>query len=307
MIKLILSSPLFLSLGRILVGVAACFLVLAAILFLVQRFLIYHPRQYAVAPHALLREHLAAGTAHILEFDVDGKKQLAYLFLNEASPPSAPFGVFFGGNGSLALDWLDLVEVVLPCTRGILLVEYPGYGNNEGRPTRKAIGAVSVMAFEKAAHQVGVAPESLASCSFVMGISLGCAAALEFATGYPVPRAVLLAPFTSLLDMARRVVGWPLCLTLLDRFDNVAALRRIIRARPDFHVLLFHGDADDVVPVTMSRELKALFPEQVTYTEIPGADHVTVLDLAFPEIRKWVCDTLAETTASRSIAHPKPE
>lgn len=307
MLKLIPLSQLLPSFGRILLGLLACLVVIAALLFMIQRLLIYHPRAYTVNPDALLRDLLAHGTARILTFEVEGKKQFAYLFVNGSPPSEAPFGVFFGGNASLALDWLDLVEVLLPCTRGILLIEYPGYGINAGRPTQRAIFAASSKAFEQAAQALGVSPESLASSSFVMGISLGGGAALEFATVYPVPHAILLAPFTSLMDMARRVVGWPLCLVLRDRFDNMAALRHIISLQPNFQVLLFHGDADDVVPVTMSRQLKALFPPHITYTEIPGADHITVLDLAFPTIRKWICSASAQTSEALTNDHPKPE
>ncbi|MGB9690733.1 MAG: alpha/beta fold hydrolase [Candidatus Sumerlaeaceae bacterium] len=284
----------------------------AILLYIFQRRLIYLPHAYHVAPEALLSQHLEEGRAAILEFTVRGTRQRAYLLRPRGNPKAdVHLWVFFGGNASLALDWLDYAELILPCTSGVLLVEYPGYGLNEGRPTRETIVATAVAAFEKAARFFNESPRDLAKRTSLLGISLGCAVALELATRYEVSRVFLLAPFSSLLDMARRSVGWPLCYLLRDRFDNVSTLRALARRTPPPKVWLFHGDADDIVPVAMSRHMAAESSSIITYTEIPGADHASVLDLAFPSIREAACKanafTSAQIFADRRASQPIPE
>jgi pimeloyl-ACP methyl ester carboxylesterase len=53
----------------------------------------------------------------------------------------------------------------------------------------------------------------------------------------------------------------------------------------DAGVLILHGDNDESIPVTMSRDLAKEFPNPVRYTEIPGGRHNTLQDIAAGEIR----------------------
>ena len=88
-------------------------------------------------------------------------------------------------------------------------------------------------------------------------------------------RAVLCAPFTTMTDMARRTLGWPLCLLNRHRFDNIARLQTL--AGGEAQVRIFHGTADEVVPVGMSRELAAKFPQIVRLTEMRESHHNEVV------------------------------
>jgi len=270
--------------GRVLLATGLVVGIAALLLFLFQRQLIYHPRRYDVSPEALLRSHLAEGRARILTFEIDGHKQHAYYLMNTDASSTSPLCIFLGGNASLALDFLDYAEVLLLDVRGVLLVDYPGYGMNEGRPSRRGIRATVQRAFEELAAMLGENPAQLAPKCTVVGISLGCAATLELAQNFKFRRLILLAPFSSMLDMARRAVGWPFCHLLIDRFDNRAALAHLAKANDPPTVIIYHGDADDLVPVTMSRELAQLYPSIVRCEEIRGADHATILDQAFPRI-----------------------
>jgi fermentation-respiration switch protein FrsA (DUF1100 family) len=39
-------------------------------------------------------------------------------------------------------------------------------------------------------------------------------------------------------------------------------------------ILLFHGEEDDLIPISTSDEFAALLPRWVTYFRVPAADHV---------------------------------
>lgn len=57
-------------------------------------------------------------------------------------------------------------------------------------------------------------------------------------------------------------------------FAEVEHLERVDELPADLPMLVTHGDADTTVPIEPSRELAAARPEQITYQEYPGTDHV---------------------------------
>lgn len=88
---------------------------------------------------------------------------------------------------------------------------------------------------------------------------------------------VLLAPFTSVVDMANLSFPFlPTRLLVRDRFDNAAKAPSV--AIP---VLIFHGDQDEVIPVRMGQELGRLFP-RATMETVPGARHNDLLERTWP-------------------------
>ena len=192
----------------------------------------------------------------------------------------------FHGNASLALDCLYLLDPVPDRTAGYLMIDYPGYGECAGNPTPEVILDSSEKAMAALAEKLKADPKALFGHLNVFGYSLGASAALQLAARHPVERVVLIAPFTSLPDMARRVVGWPMCLLLRHRFDNRTRLAELARQPTRPGVTIFHGDRDGVVPVQMGRELAAMVPGWIQYHEILGADHIDVLNDAGAMIQK---------------------
>ena len=108
-------------------------------------------------------------------------------------------------------------------------------------------------------------------------ISLGCATGLNFAVRHPVDRIILCAPFTSMRDMARRTVGWPLCWLLMHNYDNRARLGELAARPHPPRITIFHGDEDETVPISMGRQLAGLYPQMIVFHPVPGAGHNTVL------------------------------
>ncbi len=259
-----------------------------------QRRMIYFPQRY---DPAIYRMELPPGSEE-LAYLVEGcGRQVAFYIppnnphaaassAAAPAPPPARLWVFFNGNAARSLDWLDMIDHVSRADTGILLVDYPGYGLCEGSPTRERIRKSARGAFEALASHFGISARQLENASEinVLGFSIGTATGLDFAVEHPVRRVILLAPFTSLLDMARLSVGWPLCHLLLDRFDNRARLDELAHRSPPPDVHIFHGDSDEVVPQRMGRALAESHPEMIDFQSIPGADHNALPDLARPQL-----------------------
>lgn len=243
-----------------------------------QRAMIYFPRQY----DPIYKYGLPEGTREIA-YTVDGAPQRSFYIPPRTAPPAgtAPtIWVFFGGNASLALDWLDYAEKAPREDIAFFLVDYPGYGLSKGSPSRDSIIAAIEASWPALAKELGYTVEQLDRDVNVGGFSLGSSAALEFATRRPVRNVVLLAPFTSLLDMARRAVFWPISEVLQDRFDNRDRLAELAQRPTPPRVLICHGAVDEIIPVAMGRELADEHPSFATFREFPNVNHNWLPDAA---------------------------
>jgi pimeloyl-ACP methyl ester carboxylesterase len=138
------------------------------------------------------------------------------------------------------------------------------------------------------AAQLGVPAADLLSRASVLGYSLGAAAALQFATRHPVQRIILFSPFTSMLDMAQRVVGSPLCYLLEHRYDNLSSLAELRATRlPRVDVL--HGAQDSFIPSEMGEAVARAAPGS-HFELVPGADHNDVIDVAAQRLRELLSE-----------------
>jgi pimeloyl-ACP methyl ester carboxylesterase len=266
----------------------------AVLVFGCQSRLMYFPRAHTSKE---VDAFIRAGGKRI-EFETSCGRQVAFYLGPRAAesgatgpgPSSRHVWMVCGGNGSLGLDWWPIVSDWNPSI-GWLFLDYPGYGSCEGKPNPDHIRESSIAAVTALAAHLGTTPEELSPGLGVLGHSLGCAAALMAADTLAVRRIVLIAPFTTMTDMAKRVVGRPLCWLNRHRYNNLANLDAVAsRAKP---VHIFHGTRDEVIPCAMGRELSARHPESTVFHEIRGATHMTVIDEAQSEIGA-VIDDLCE-------------
>jgi uncharacterized protein len=215
----------------------------------------------------------------VLTYQSGGEPQQAYYIPPRQAAPTGRVWLVFGGNGSSAIGWGPFVHGDPDGAAAFLLIDYPGYGANGGSPSPGSIHAASEAAVAALAAHLHVTAPELAPRLAVFGHSLGCAAALDYAASQPVARIVLVAPFTTMLAMARKVIGWPLCEVLVHRFDNRACLDTIVAAGSP-PITIIHGTADEVIPIAMGRELASRHPHAIRLVEVPGARHNGILDSA---------------------------
>lgn len=238
--------------------------IFCVVLVVFQRQMMYFPSKY---PNGFVD---SLGVIQV-DYRIGQYQQKAYYVKTNKKPPKCLW-VMFGGNAQLALSFLN----VLPNNDDMayLLIDYPGYGNNEGSPSMALNQAAAINAYE-AWKNLGDNPKKLG----VVGHSLGTAIATGFAAKYQADVLILMSPFTSIKAMANRVLpglGRVLSPFIRDQYDVGAVLSQV--DANDMSVYVYHGAQDDIVPVSMSRELAERY-DWVNYTELPFMDHNSIIVL----------------------------
>lgn len=274
--------------------------VYALFLFFYQRKMIYYPQPYEPTYHLGFLPRMME-----LSFSTSAGSQTAFYLPPRANPDAPPkrLWVLFHGNASLAMDWLGLLDHNPDPQAGFLLMDYPGYGKCGGRPTRASIAEASEAGFAALAAHLGVKPDTLDADLNILGYSLGAAVGLEFAARHPIRRIIIISPFTTMLEMARRTVGRPLNHLLLDRFDNQARLEELAaRAEPP-RIFILHGDVDPLIPPAMGKQLADSHSAITEFHSITGADHGFILDVAEPLLLKLLSPSAEQSAQPPEYQH----
>jgi hypothetical protein len=274
---------------RVALGLALAYIALVALGWLFQNRLAFPaPRGPVPSPRQVGIPH-----GERLELTLDDGTSLVGWYLQ---PPGVNAGpalglLWFYGNGeNIGLIWPVLLEFQPPGT-ALLVVDYPGYGESGGAATEDALYAAGDAAYAALAERLGTG-----SRIFLYGRSLGTAVAIRTAAEHPAAGLILESPFTSALDMARRhYPAMPRPLVRL-RLDNLATIRRV-----RCPVLIFHGEADRLVPTAMGRRVAQAAPGPVELITIPQADHNNTYDVGGRAYRDtvWAFITRPSSPVSR--------
>ena len=258
----------------------ALVLIPAALLYFRQHSFIYHPRKYTPG-----YEHLLPSGALQLRYTTVAGNQVAfYIPPRSGDPQPARVWVMFSGNASVALDWLDVVALSRNPDDGFLLIDYPGYGASEGVAATATTRGSAEKAISTLAEQLNIPEDELTKRLCVLGLSLGAAAALDFATHKSAQRIILIAPFTTLREVAARLFSKPASYLLIENYDNRARVQELAEREPPPEIIIFHGTADTLIPASMGRELAESAPAITRFVPVQGATHDTIVSDALPQI-----------------------
>jgi len=243
------------SLVKIALGVAIGLPLLA---WLFQERMIFFPRPMESRPTP--RANVEAVILAVSE----GVKLRGWLVKAAGTP--APLVIYFGGNAE-EISWL--VEVADQFAGwSILLINYRGYGESQGKPGEKELSEDALAVYDYAKQRADVAPERIVA----MGRSLGSGVAVYLAAHRPVRGVILVSPYDSLVEVARHHYPFlPVSLLLRHRFESLARVPQI-----EAPMLCLVATEDRVIPVARSRALFEAWRVAKSWREIPLADHDSV-------------------------------
>ncbi|HEX9217440.1 MAG TPA: alpha/beta hydrolase [Gemmatimonadales bacterium] len=257
----------------IVLGIAGMYLVLSVVLWALQERITFP------APRSPLPDPVKTiGYGEQLELRMQDGTRLVGWYL----PPVVERGgarhtagktaglLWFYGNGETIGAIWPIIRDFRPPNAALLVVDYPGYGASGGRATEAGMNEAADLAYAALAAR----PEIDRHRVYAYGRSLGSAAATHTADTHEVAGVILESPFTSARGMARQHYRiFPSFLVRL-QLDNIGRVRRI-----HCPLLVFHGTADKLVPITMGRDVAAAAGGPVEFTMIDGAGHNDTYDM----------------------------
>jgi len=235
--------------------IAAVYIGLSVMLFLMQSRMLYQPSRsydYNPADYGLEYEEVALSTP-------DGVTLAAWFVPAEGTSRTVLFCHGNAGNISHRLDTLKMFnELGLNC----LIVDYRGYGQSTGKPTEEGTLIDILAGFQWLIEEKGTRPEEI----ILFGRSLGGSVAAVIAKDVNPAGLVLESAFTSFDDVGAHYYPW-LPVRLFTRFDyNTLEAVKQVRCP----LLVIHSPNDEIIPYKFGQQIFAAAPEPKQFADLKG-------------------------------------
>jgi len=180
-------------------------------------------------------------------------------------PRNAPLVFYFGGNAEdISVTGAELRN---RADANFVLMNYRGFGESEGKPSQTTLLTDAVFVYD---DMVRSAPHN--GKRVVFGRSLGSYVGIYLASRRDIDAAVLVTPFDSVRNIARRHFPWlPVSFLLKHPFDAISLAPEL-----DIPALILLAARDEIVPQAHSRALADSWGGSTRVVTIKGARHNTI-------------------------------
>lgn len=184
----------------------------------------------------------------------------------EVAGPETQTWLWFHGNGGnigTRVGQLERAHRLLGVHQFIF--DYRGYGRSEGQPSERGTYLDARAAQQHLRQRADLDPDRIV----YFGHSLGAAVAIELAVSRPPAGMALIAPFSSIRDMAKLALPLPMIGWIVrNRYNSVALI-------PEVHapLVILHGEMDEIVPHSQGVKLFAAANQPKRFVTLPHATH----------------------------------
>ena len=170
--------------------------------------------------------------------------------------------LFSHGNAGNIGHRLDSIRQFHSLGLDVLIYDYRGFGESEGKPTEAGTYLDVKAAWDYLLVERRITPQQIV----IFGRSLGAAVAAELASQHPSAGVILESAFTSVPDMAASIYPWlPVRLLSRYQYNNLEKIARITSP-----LLLVHSRGDEIVPYDQGERLFAQANEPKQFLELSG-------------------------------------
>jgi len=248
-----------------------------ALLWAMQRHLIYLPSRTTVPPAAEILER-----ARDVRLQTSDGLAIGAWFIPSAAHGEGVTVLVANGNAGDRSLRAPLAQALADRGLGVLLFDYRGYGGNPGRPSEEGLGRDVRAAYRFLVDQERVPPGRL----LYFGESLGAAVMTELAVKHPPGGMVLRSPFVDLASVGRVHYPFlPVRTLLRDRYPLAEQLAKI-----DVPTTVVYGTEDSIVPPVQSRAVAEAARGLVRLVAVEGANHTDLSLLDGAELVNAVVD-----------------
>jgi fermentation-respiration switch protein FrsA (DUF1100 family) len=184
-----------------------------------------------------------------------------------APHPNAKGAILFcHGNGGNVELWGGAVRQLWENTQeSVLIFDYPGYGNSQGKPNEEGCYAAARAAHQWLVEKQKVPPERI----ILYGESLGGAVAVDLAAKSPHRALVLVRTFTSVPEVGDDQVPILPCSSIMTNKFN--SLEKIGQCRQP--IFLAHADKDRMISMRHAHRLMAACTSPVEFCLLRNMGH----------------------------------
>ena len=236
---------------------------LLLLLFSFQEHLLFFPHRISLEKSELLRNRKNTDTLELRMSD--GTIVRGWLV---KAPAQIPLKLIFyyGGNAEEVSLLID--ESGKFGDRSLVLVNYRGYGQSDGKPGEEVLKRDALEIFDAILKRPDVDTYNIA----LMGRSLGTGIATYVAAHRPHAGVILVSPYDSMTKVAKRHYPFfPIDLLLRHRFESIQLAPALTSP-----VLMLVADEDSIVPKSHSRSLAERWGGKVDFIEIGKTNHLTI-------------------------------
>ena len=239
---------LYLTLSSVIVA----YLTILIFIYFYQRNLLYHP-----AENNYQNSKIKFDYDEIL-IQVDEEIKLKSWLIKKDFKKFKTLVIFHGNAGNLSNRIYKLNELY-KLNINVLLISWRGFSGNNGFPTEQNLYKDAEAAIKWLNEQ------KINNNQIILyGESLGSGVAVELGKTNNFNSIILESPFTSIENAAKIYYPYlPVRLLLKDRYNSIEKIKAIKSP-----ILIMHGAKDDVVPISMGKELfeKANNPKHSYFT-----------------------------------------
>ena len=203
-------------------------------------------------------------TEEILKLKSGGDTKISAVHLVN---PTANYTIIYAhGNAEDLGDIKQYLEKLRDFGFNVLAYDYRGYGTSQGIPTEKNAYHDIDAAYNYLVQDLKVLPQNI----IAFGRSVGGGSAVDLAVRQPVGGLILESTFTSAFQ-----VIIPARILPFDKFNNIAKIQHV-----NCPVLIIHGKADEIIPISHGKKLYAAAPSPKLYLWVEEATHNDVFWVA---------------------------
>ncbi|MGY3237880.1 fermentation-respiration switch protein FrsA (DUF1100 family) [Bradyrhizobium sp. USDA 4448] len=185
-------------------------------------------------------------------------------------PPKPGHAVvlFFHGNGDFLAGRVSRFRGITADGTGLVALSYRGYAGSTGAPSEQGLLQDAAAAYAFATQRYDAARV------VAWGFSLGTGVAVAIASGHPVGKLILEAPYTSTVDVAASLFRFvPIRLLMRDQFHSDVRIGGVT-----VPLLIMHGTNDQAIPISFGERLFELAHEPKKLVRFPGGGHENLDD-----------------------------
>lgn len=260
----------------------------AAVYVLVGLLLYFRQGAYIYLPARTLRQTPAAiGLAYEdIRLKTEDGATIAAWFIpadTESNAENRPVVLFCHGNAGNIGDRLNTIRTFVSLGLDVLIFDYHGYGESEGKPGENETYLAALAAWEHLTLTRGVPPNRIV----VFGRSLGGGVASWLARRCDPGLLVLESAFESVPAMARKIYPiYPVRLLSRFSYDTLARMEHI-----RCPVIVAHSRDDEMIPFEQGRRIFEAANEPKTFIELQGSHNAGGIDITpgyRALFREWV-------------------